>query len=389
VDGKTIFFAAPEQLRGRSADSRSDVFSLAATMHFALEYADRDRREPESFSATKAPVELRDAMVRSMVFNPAERFTHAGELALVMKKPIQEILEEQRRTVEKAEAERQAAIFEEQRRAKEKAKAERQAAIFEEQRRVAAFEKGLPKTRTFDLGNGVNLEMLLIPAGTFMMGSPESEAERSDNETQHKVKISKPFYMGKYLVTQTQWQQVMGTNPSKFKSNGIAPVENLSWDDTQAFCLKLKEITLSPFGIPTEAQWEYACRAGTTTPFHFGSQLNGSQANCDGTVPYGTEAKGPYLEKTTQVGKYQANAWGLYDMHGNVMEWCSDWYGAYPAGSLTDPGGPAEGSIRVARGGSWFGGAMDCRSALRFGIAPSFRGRIGFRVALSSSGIPK
>ena len=278
----------------------------------------------------------------------------------------------------------------------------------------------LPKNRTFDLGNGVNLEMVLIPAGTFMMGSPESEEDRREDETQHQVTISKPFYMGKYPLTQAQWQQVMGNNPSHFKGDKLLPVENVSWDDTQAFCLKLKEITQAPFGIPTESQWEYACRAGTDTPFHFGSQLNGSQANCDGTVPYGTEAKGPYFEKTTQVGKYQANPWGLYDMHGNVMEWCSDWYGAYPAASVTDPNslaaglypilmewcsdwdgaypaasvtdpsGPAAGSYRVHRGGCWIDDAVGCRSAIRRGDGPSDRARLlGFRVALSTSEIPK
>jgi formylglycine-generating enzyme required for sulfatase activity len=370
VDGKTVFFAAPEQLRGRSADSRSDVFSLAATMHFALEYADRDRREPDHFSAANAPAELRDAMVRSMA-SWGERFAHAGELALVMKKLTQEKLEEQRRADEKAEAERQAAIV-------------------EEQRCVAAPKVELPKTRAFDLGNGMNLEMVLIPSGTFMMGSLESEAGRNGDETLHQVTISKPFYLGKYQVTQAQWQQVMGNNPSHFKGDKLLPVENVSWDETQAFCLKLKEITQAPFGIPTESQWEYACRAGTTTPYHFGNQLNGTQANCDGNVPYGTETKGPDLKKTTPVGKYPANAWGLYDMHGNVWEWCSDWYGEHPTGSVTDPIGPATGSGRVRRGGGWRNDAVYCRSASRIWFVPSYRIiNLGFRVALSSSGIPK
>jgi formylglycine-generating enzyme required for sulfatase activity len=255
---------------------------------------------------------------------------------------------------------------------------------------VCTVAAELPQTRTFDLGNGVNLEMVLIPAGTFMMGSPESEARRYSRETQHQVTVSKPFYLGKYLVTQAQWQQVMGNNPSHFKGDKLLPVENVSWDDTQAFCLKLKEITQSPFGIPTEAQWEYACRAGTTTPFHFGSQLNGRQANCNGTVPYGTDTEGPNLEKTTPVGNYPANAWGLYDMHGNVWEWCSDWYGEHPTGSVTDPIGPATGSGRVRRGGGWRNDAVYCRSASRIWFVPSYRIiNLGFRVALSSSGIPK
>jgi formylglycine-generating enzyme required for sulfatase activity len=138
------------------------------------------------------------------------------------------------------------------------------------------------------------------------------------------------------------------------------------------------------YRLPTESEWEYACRTGTNTPFHFGSELNGRQANCDGTVPYGTDSDGPYLKKTTPVGKYPANAWGLYDMHGNVWEWCSDWYGEYPAGSLTNPSGPATGSIRIVRGGSWLDDAVYCRSANRRKV-PSFRCYLGFRVALSLS----
>ncbi len=414
VDGKTVFFAAPEQLRGRSADSRSDVFSLAATMHFALEYADRDCREPDHFSAANAPAELRDSMVRSMA-SWGERFAHAGELAAAMEKATQDMLEEQRLADEKAEAERRAAIVEEQRLAKENRK-KIWALLTDEllSKAIRNLDECLPKTQTFDLGNGVNLEMVLIPAGTFMMGSPESEAERRDDETQHQVTISKPFYLGKYPVTQAQWQQVMGNNmcapsasdivaitqaqwqhmmrniPSVFKSEGLWPVQNVSWDDTQAFCLKLKEITQASFCIPTEAQWEYACRAGTTTPFHFGCELNGRQANCNGDLPYGTATEEPWLNETSPVGMYPANAWGLYDMHGNVSEWCSDWYGDFPSGSVTDPNGPATGSGRVYRGGGWNSFAVHCRSANRCRLVPSDRfSALGFRVALSSSGIPK
>ena len=230
-----------------------------------------------------------------------------------------------------------------------------------------------PQTRTFELGNGVNLEMVLIPAGTFMMGSPDSEAERSHDETHHQVTISKPFYLGKYPITQAQWQQVMGANPSRFKSDKILPVESISWDDMQAFCLKLKEITKAPFGIPTEAQWEYACRAGTTTPFHFGSELNGKQANCDGTVPYGTDTKGLYLKKTSPVGKCPANAWGLHDMHGNVLEWCADRYGNYPNANIKDYVSASSGEDRILRGGSWCISACSCRAAKRFGINPAYR----------------
>ena len=241
-----------------------------------------------------------------------------------------------------------------------------------------------PQTRTFELGNRVILEMVLIPAGTFMMGSPASEAERSRDETQHQVTISKPFYLGKYPITQAQWQQVMVTNPSHSKGDKLLPVENISWDVVQTFCLKLKEVTQSPFHIPSEAQWEYACRAGTTTPYHFGNQLNGRQANCDGTVPYGTDIEGPYLKKTSPVGKYPPNAWGLHGMHGNVCEWCLDWYGDYPIETVVDPSGPETGLFRVVRGGGWSFSAVGCRSAGRRGIIPSYRRiYLGFRIALS------
>jgi formylglycine-generating enzyme required for sulfatase activity len=178
-----------------------------------------------------------------------------------------------------------------------------------------------------------------------------------------------------------------------FKQEANHPVVCVSWNDVQQFhgwlnSLGLKDASI--FQSPSEAQWEYACRAGTTTPYHFGNQLNGTQANCNGNFPFGTDKKGPYLEKTTHVGKYPANAWGLHDMHGNVIEWCDDWYGGYPTGSVTDPNGSATGSRRVVRGGGWRNSAVNCRSAVREGIDPSERrGNVGFRVALSSSGIPK
>ena len=226
------------------------------------------------------------------------------------------------------------------------------------------------------------------------MGSPETEVGRSKYEIPHEVTISPNFYIGATEVTQAQWQKVMGNNPSKFNGDEL-PVETVSWDQAVEFCKRLSEMPEEKkagrkYRLPSESEWEYACRAGTTTPFHFGSELNGRQANCDGTVPYGTDTKGPYFEKTTSVGKYPANAWGLYDMHGNVLEWCADWYGDYPSGSVTDPSGPVIGSNRVFRGGSWYGVAVNCRSARRDGDDPSFRdGFLGFRVALSSSGIPK
>jgi formylglycine-generating enzyme required for sulfatase activity len=254
-----------------------------------------------------------------------------------------------------------------------------------------------PNQQLNSFTNCIGIKLMPIPKGKFMMGSPETEKERGKfgvDETQHEVTISQNFYMGATEVTQAQWQKVMGNKPSFFKGDEL-PVEKVGWDEAVEFCKRLSEMPEEKkagrkYRLPTEAEWEYACRAGTTTPFHFGSELNGRQANCNGSDPYGTNTKGPNLEKTTPVGKYPANAWGLYDMHGNVWEWCSDWYGVYPTGSVTDPIGPATGSFRSSRGGSWIVVAWGCRSAYHIGFGPSDRYSIlGFRVALSSSGIPK
>ena len=238
------------------------------------------------------------------------------------------------------------------------------------------------------------MEFASIPAGKFLMGSPKTEKERDPDETQHEVTLTQGFRMGVHEVTQAQYEQVMGKNPS-FSKGATLPVEQVSYDDALAFCKKLSDLPAEKaagrkYRLPTEAEWEYCCRAGTSTPFHFGNELNGTQANCDGTTPYGTTKKGPFLRKTTPVGSYPPNAWGLYDMHGNVWEWCQDWYGDYPKQSVTDSRGPEVGSLRVLRGGSWFNEAAICRSVFRDGDGPSGRdGRNGFRLALSSSGIPK
>ena len=251
-----------------------------------------------------------------------------------------------------------------------------------------------PAEKPGKLKNSIGIEFASIPAGKFLMGSPATEKERSPNETQHEVTLTQGFWMGVYEVTQAQYEQVMGKNPSEFKGATL-PVETVSYKDALAFCKKLSDLPAEKaagrkYRLPTEAEWEYCCRAGTSTPFHFGNELNGTQANCDGNNPYGTTKKGPYLEKTSPVGSYPANAWGLYDMHGNVWEWCQDRYDSSPKQSVTDPRGPEVGSICVSRGGSWYNEAAGCRSANRYWYDPSIRNSgVGFRLALSSSGIPK
>jgi len=322
----------------------------------------------------------------------------------------------------------------------------------------------LPETQTLDLGNAVSLELVLIPAGRFIMGTPEpkpvdeeafhkkivtgqavlavgggillvligfailrairerrrfqyslrrliamtfaaglcvlggmhwwhsgrklaqAQAEYSAafaryndagdyEKPAHEVTITKPFYMGKYKVTQEQYAQVMGTNPSRFRGPRL-PVETVSWDDAQEFCKKVSEKTGQTVRLPTEAGWEFACRAGTTTVYYTGD----TEADLGRAAWYGVNSKGT----THPVGQKEPNAWGLYDMHGNVWEWCQDWYKKYEGGAAADPTGPATGTYRVVRGGVWLFSPGYCRSAARYGRAPVQRDYTGgFGVVLA------
>jgi len=246
---------------------------------------------------------------------------------------------------------------------------------------AAAVERG-----GFDVmsSNSIGMKFALIQPGEFLMGSPANEADRDTDETQHRVRLTKPFFMGTTEVTQGQWRAVMGNAPSHFKGDDL-PVENVSWDEAVEFCRKLSAKEGKRYRLPTEAEWEYACRAGTKTPFHTGDTISTDQANYNGNYTYGSGRKGAYRETTTRVGSFAANAWGLYDMHGNVWEWCADWEGDYPAGESIDPKGPSEATGRVFRGGSWDRFPLLCRSALRNDRAPGFRiNDIGFRVSLDS-----
>jgi formylglycine-generating enzyme required for sulfatase activity len=229
--------------------------------------------------------------------------------------------------------------------------------------------------------NGIGMKFVWIPAGSFMMGSPKEEKEREDNEIQHKVTLSKGYYMGVHLVTQGQWQAVMGKNPSHFQGEMNLPVDSVSWDDCQEFIKKLREKDTRPYRLPSEAEWEFACRAGTKTPFHFGETISTDQANYNGNFTYGDGKKGKYREKTTPVGSFPANAWGLHDMHGTLWEWCQDWYGEYKQNNVVDPQGPDAGNARVLRGGSWDFTPEFCRSAFRSWYVPGHRlNFIGFRL---------
>ncbi|MBI1830350.1 MAG: formylglycine-generating enzyme family protein [Planctomycetes bacterium] len=221
-----------------------------------------------------------------------------------------------------------------------------------------------------------------IPPGTFTMGSTGKEKGRGDDETPHQVALTKGFYLGVHAVTQEQWQAAMGNNPSHFKGEKGLPVDQVSWNDCQAFCKKLRERDNNAYRLPTEAEWEYAARAGTTTPYHFGETLSTDLANYNGNFIYGNGKKGIYREKTTPAGRFPANAWGLHDMHGNIWQWCQDWHGGLPSQAVSDPQGPKTGKNRMLRGGSWGSHPVFCRSANRNFADPDERTEFyGLRVA--------
>ena len=218
----------------------------------------------------------------------------------------------------------------------------------------------------------INKDMVLIPAGTFKMGSPSSEKGRADDESLHQVTIRSPYYMGKYEVTQEQWEAVIGNNPSSKNKGAKLPVTDVSWEDCQVFLKRLNEKSNSGYRLPTEAEWEYGCRAGTTTAYSFGDKITPKDANY----------RGSNIGKPVAVGSYKPNAFGLYDMHGNIWEWCEDWYSKYPAESITDPQGPEMGDYRVLRGGSFDFSVSELRSSIRHLFTPAFRHNdFGFRLA--------
>jgi formylglycine-generating enzyme required for sulfatase activity len=265
---------------------------------------------------------------------------------------------------------------------------------------VMAQEVKPGKVDVVDFGEGVKLEMVLVPAGKFMMGFTKKELAElkveiqetlkkelkkelrkedldvldlimSKQGKQHEVTLTKPFYIGRYEVTQEQWDSVIGKNPSATKGAKL-PVTRVSWEDCQEFIKKLNAKTNGGYRLPTEAEWEFACRAGTSTAYSFGDNITPKEANYSGSK----------IDKPVAVGSYQPNAFGLYDMHGNVFEWCEDWHGEYPF-AVTDPKGPATGEYRVLRGGAFYNFLdSSARSSDRLFSTPTFRfGSNGFRLA--------
>jgi uncharacterized protein (TIGR02996 family) len=253
------------------------------------------------------------------------------------------------------------------------------------------------------LRNSLSMELVLIPAGSFLMGSPDDEEGRSANEGVHEVELTQSFYLGVYPITQQQYEAVAGSNPSYFAASGAYkervagldtsrhPVEHVTWDEATTFCRLLGEVGPEreagrKYRLPTEAEWEYACRAGTSTPFACGRSLSSREANFDGGRPYGPGAVGSFPNRTVPVDSYAPNAFGLHDMHGNAWEWCADWFSDdyYARSPRQDPPGPARGGQRVIRGGAYNDRGASCRSAWRTGLGPD---RIGsgltFRVVLT------
>jgi formylglycine-generating enzyme required for sulfatase activity/predicted Ser/Thr protein kinase len=372
-----------EQLQSRgNVGPWSDLYALGATLVKAItgdappKAADRAFDDPYQPLATRQMLSNRFAATflsdvdRALQMRPQDRWQNAGEWKAYLHQP------------KAAKAELPAI----------KPKVEVAAAPQPVARAVKArmpMPAPAVEERDFLLDHQTPIRMCWIPPGQFMMGSPEDELGRQDDEVRHHVTLSKGFWMGMDPVTQLQWQSVMGSNPSHFIGEDL-PVENVSWQDIcsdseRSKCFLNRINATAPggmrFDLPTEAEWEYACRAGTETAIHSGSSLttkDGECPNLNEVAWYHGNSGG----KTHPVGRKKPNAWGLYDMHGNVWEWCSDWFGSYPCGEVTDPTGPDTESAHIRRGGGWLSIPAKCRSAFR-GI--SLAGRynwLGFRLVL-------
>ena len=356
----TPLYASPQQMRGADADPRDDVYALGVIWYQLLTgelSAGRPggTRWSQRLSEQGMTPPLIELLGSCFADNPDDRPRNAADLA----DRLTELLQT----------------------------GERETAVQAPDGQAPA----MPRRIT----NSIQMTLTLIPAGSFQMGSPASEAERSSDEgPQHEITITRPYYMAIYPVTQRQYELVMGQNPSylnDWKGGGPEfPVESISWDEAIALCRKLSELPAEKaagrvYRLPTEAEWEYACRGGLPLPFTSGVSLSSREANFNGNYPYGGAERGPYLERTTKVGSYPPNPFGLYDMHGNVWEWCADFYERtyYRNSPRYDPPGPSHGSLRVVRGGSCYNIGRFCRAAYRFGVSPANRDiDVGMRVVM-------
>jgi eukaryotic-like serine/threonine-protein kinase len=389
----TVGFMAPEQEMGGEVDHRCDLYSLGCVLYLLCTgrlAVHTHFRAPHVVNAS-VPRSLGEVIMRLLFPEPDERFPHAQEVAealsaLEQRGPRSEqgglVSPVSRSTIGQSVS-----------------------AAIDRPASLSAVSEARPVGWPLEFKNSIGMGFVLVEPGAFLMGSPRDEEGRSDDETQHEVRINRPFWLGVCPVSQRQWKAVMGSNPAHFSRTGdgkdrvkdvsdaeldLFPVESVSWEDAQDF---LKGLTAQneearngrQYRLPSEAQWEYACRGGHliqdlrdkhTSPFHFDqptSSLHSTQANFNGN-----------LQRPCKVGSYKPNALGLFDMHGNVWEWCLDWYDAdyYENSPPADPPGPGSGSFRVVRGGCWNLNGRYCRAAYRDWFTPSYRNFIlGFRVA--------
>ena len=337
----TLFYMSPQQLRGRPPEPSDDIYALGVTVYEMLAgkppfhsgpvFDQILHLAPDPLPVAPAPVAA--AVMRALAKEPGGRWPSVGEF-------------------------------------------------------LAALRGGgvdpAPSSYREDAGVGLGLEMLWVEGGTFLMGSPAGEVGRDSDEGPQREVVLDGFWLGKHAVTQGQYEALMGTNPSRFKGDGRLPVESVRWTDAMEFCRRLSERTGRGYTLPTEAQWEYACRAGSAGRYCFGD----SDSGLDAYAWYAGNSEG----KPHPVGTKRSNAWGLHDMHGNVWEWCRDWfaddfYGS-SAARVRNPENTTEGSNRVFRGGSWNYSPQGCRSANRLRLTPGYsRGNLGFRVLAVRSGI--
>jgi formylglycine-generating enzyme required for sulfatase activity len=379
----TLLYASPQQIAGQKADPRDDIHALGVIW---LQMLTGDlsrgrpggrgwRRQLEGRGVPSSALDLLEACFDDV---PDERPADAGQLAARIDTLV--------RAPQPMMPPPQPAVKE----------------FAQPQKSAPVIRPVTPLSLPCEITNSIGMRLMLIPAGKFLMGYSDEQGERVE-KPQHEVEITRPFYLGAFQVTQEEYERIMGTNPSWFSSSEPGkdkvmnldtrrfPVEHLTWDEAVEFCRRLSVLAEENkagrvYRLPTEAEWEYACRGGDVprTVFAFGDSLSSSQANFDGRWPYGDTLKGVCLGRPTTVGSYKPNALGLFDMHGNVYEWCSDWYANYSDAPCKDPQGPRDyysHDSRIARGGSWCFGATACRSAARHSHPPDRPyNNIGFRV---------
>ncbi len=392
-------YAPPEQINRRGTDERSDLFSLGATLYhlltgetpadasqrmLAITLGEADPLTVANQVSTRVTSPIAAVLQQATMINHQQRFANAT----AMRRALREAAGETTRTILLPDPPPRAEIL--------SGRFGFETITLSEKGRVKARRNGEAEQLVKEFDTGLKIEMVRIPGGAFMRGSPENEANRfSDEGPQQRVSVP-TFYISKYLVTQAQWQEVakwprrsqeLLSDPSHFKGSSNLPVEQVSWEDAVEFCERLSNAARKQYRLPSEAEWEYACRAGTKTPFAFGETITPEFVNYDGHYPYGAALKGDFRQKTTPVGAMGvANNFGLYDMHGNVWEWCLDvWHSNYK-GAPDDGRDRQEGgdpNRRVLRGGSWLSNGRDCRSAYRAHSGLEERNSsIGFRVVL-------